>query len=244
MKRYGLIGYPLGHSFSNKYFEQKFQREGITGCTYQLFPIASIDEFPDLLKSHPDLCGLNVTIPYKQLVIPFLHSVQYLPVGLNACNCIRIENGQLTGFNTDVAGFEESFSPLLQPCHVKALILGSGGAASAVAFVLNKLGIDYKIVSRSRSHRAALSYNDLNESIISTHHIIVNTTPVGMYPNVDACPKIPYQAITPEHYLYDLHYNPPKTLFLQKGEERGAITKNGHDMLVVQAEESWKIWNQ
>ena len=241
MKRYGLIGYPLSHSFSKNYFEEKFRQQGISHCTYELFPIASINELSNLLNLYPDLCGLNVTIPYKQQVIPLLHSTQHLPAGLDACNCIRIDDGRLSGYNTDIIGFEKSFTPLLQEHHQRALVLGSGGAASAVTFVLKKLGIDYLVVSRTRS-ATAISYADVSESLIATHHIIINTTPVGMYPNVDSYPVLPYHAISPQHYLFDLHYNPAKTKFLQMGEERGASIKNGYEMLVIQAEESWKIW--
>jgi shikimate dehydrogenase len=240
MKRYGLIGYPLSHSFSEKYFTEKFQREGITGCVYELFPIASIDELDALLKAHPDLHGLNVTIPYKQQVVRFLDDAGSLP--LQACNCIKIENDKLIGFNTDVIGFQKSFSPQLKPDHKKALILGSGGAAAAVAYSLEQLGIEYKIVSRTPGENE-LSYDDISENIIASHLVIINTTPLGQYPNVDAAPPLPYHLLTPDHYLFDLLYNPAKTIFLQRGEERGAVIKNGGDMLVIQAEESWRIWN-
>lgn len=242
MKRYGLIGYPLSHSFSKKYFEDKFMREGITDCAYELFPIPSIDELPALLARHPDLHGLNVTIPYKQSVLPFLHTRHNLPERLDACNCISIEDGRLSGYNTDVTGFEKSFAPLLQPHHQKALILGTGGAAVAVSWVLNKLGIDYTFVSR-RALPECLQYDEVNESVLARNQIIINTTPLGMYPNEQQCPPLPYHALTPDHYLFDLIYNPARTLFLQQGEEQGAAVKNGEEMLVIQAEESWKIWN-
>lgn len=242
MKRFGLIGYPLSHSFSKKYFEDKFRREGVQDCAYELFPISSVDELPALLAKHPDLHGLNVTIPYKQSVIPYLHSTENLPAGLQACNCISIKHQSLFGYNTDVTGFEQSFSPLLRPHHRRALILGSGGAAAAVAWCLDKLGIEYTVVSRSGS-KDAITYEQVNEALISTHAIIVNTTPLGMYPNEHQCPPLPYHVLTPQHYLFDLIYNPAKTLFLRKGEEMGAIIKNGEEMLVIQAEESWKIWN-
>lgn len=241
MRRYGLIGYPLSHSFSEKYFTEKFRREGITGCVYELFPIASIDELNALLKAHPDLHGLNVTIPYKQQVLRFLDDASRLP--LQACNCIKIENNKLIGFNTDVTGFQKSFSPQLQAHHKKALILGSGGAAAAVAYSLEQLGIEYKIVSRTPAENG-LSYENINDDIIASYHVIINTTPLGQYPNVDAAPPLPYDLLTPQHYLFDLLYNPAKTIFLQKGGERGAVIKNGGDMLVIQAEESWKIWNR
>ena len=244
MKRYGLIGYPLSHSFSKRYFEAKFLREGITGCSYELFPIESIDELPALLSRYPDLHGLNATIPYKQSVIPFLHHTAQLPAGLSACNCIKIEKNQLSGYNTDVTGFEKSFRPLLQTHHRRALILGSGGAALAVAWCLQKMGIEYSIVSRKKGIGPFISYAEVTEDVLSTNHIVINTTPLGMYPNVDECPPLPYHALTSQHYLFDLVYNPAKTLFLTKGEERGAAIKNGEEMLVIQAEESWKIWNE
>ncbi|HYF29908.1 MAG TPA: shikimate dehydrogenase [Chitinophagaceae bacterium] len=243
MKRYGLIGYPLSHSFSKKYFEEKFHREGITDCAYELFPIASIEELPGLLTRCPDLHGLNVTIPYKQAVLPFLHSTENLPSNLSACNCIAIENGRLTGYNTDVIGFEKSFAPLLQPHHRRALVLGTGGAALAVSYVLEKLDIDHTFVSRKRQALpVCVQYDEVDESILASYQVIINTTPLGMYPNEDQSPPLPYHALTPQHYLFDLIYNPAKTLFLRKGEERGAVIKNGEEMLVIQAEESWNIW--
>ncbi|HEX6180316.1 MAG TPA: shikimate dehydrogenase [Chitinophagaceae bacterium] len=242
MKRYGLIGYPLSHSFSKRYFEAKFLREGITGCAYELFPINSIDELPALLSQYPDLQGLNVTIPYKHAVIPFLDDTTNLPRGLSACNCIKISNNKLSGYNTDVIGFEQSFRPLLQPHHRAALVLGSGGAAKAVCWCLEKLGLTYTTVSRN-SGAGVLTYGDVDEHVLSLNQVIINTTPLGTYPNVDECPQLPYYALTPQHYLFDLTYNPAKTLFLSKGEEKGATIKNGEEMLVIQAEESWKIWN-
>jgi shikimate dehydrogenase len=243
MKLYGLIGYPLGHSFSQKYFTQKFLQLGIAGCRYEAFPLESITDFPALLNAHADLCGLNITIPHKQNIIPFLTDVSQLPQGINACNCIKIENGKFTGYNTDVTGFEQSLLPLLKPHHTKALILGNGGAAAAIKFVLDKLHIAYKVVSRQPNNNADLTYNNLNEAIIKQHLLIINTTPVGTYPKANECPAIPYNFLTAQHYLFDLVYNPEKTLFLQKGEAQGAAVKNGYDMLVIQAEESWKIWN-
>jgi shikimate dehydrogenase len=243
MRRYGLIGYPLSHSFSQKYFTEKFQREGITGCVYDNFPLASIDEFAALIQQQADLHGLNVTIPYKEKVIPFLHAQSEVVKTIGACNCIRIENGELTGHNTDVVGFEESLRPLLQPHHKKALVLGTGGAAKAVHYVLNKLGIDFYEVSRTPCTTRQLSYQQVDEAVIKEHEVIINTSPLGMYPNIDECTPLPYQALTAKHYLFDLVYNPAKTLFLQKGEEQGAAIKNGHDMLIIQAEESWRIWN-
>lgn len=244
MKGYGLIGYPLGHSFSKKYFTDKFSKEGITDCEYDNFSIPDIKELKDILSDHSELCGFNITIPHKQAVISFLDDSSNLPEGLTACNCVKIEDGKLIGYNTDVAGFEQSLSPLLNSNHKKALILGNGGAAEAVKFVLNKLQIGFKVVSRRLHDGTNLTYKDLDENILKDHLLIVNTTPLGTFPKVEECPDIPYQFLTANHYLFDLVYNPAKTLFLQKGEERGAIIKNGSDMLQIQAEESWKIWNE
>lgn len=243
IKRFGLIGYPLTHSFSKKYFTEKFEKQGLEDHVYDLFPIASIDELPDVLSKHPDLVGMNVTIPYKQQVLKYLTSSN-LPKGVEACNCIKIENGKLTGNNTDVTGFELSFSQLLKPHQKKALVLGNGGATAAVVYVLKKLNIDYQIVSRRVHDGSSLTYNDISVAVLKQHPIIINTTPLGTFPDVDVCAPIPYEAITPDHYLFDLIYNPAETLFLKKGRERGATVKNGYDMLEIQAEESWKIWNE
>jgi shikimate dehydrogenase len=244
MRLFGLIGYPLTHSFSKKFFTEKFLKEGLTDCRYELFSIDDISKLDAVLQQHPQLLGINVTIPYKQQVIPYLSSTTNLPAGVKACNCIRIESGALIGYNTDVVGFEQSFAAQLQPHHSKALVLGNGGATEAVVYVLKKLGISFDIVSRTLHQGSTLTYSQLTEKILSEASIIINTTPVGTFPAVEECPSIPYQFITEQHYLYDLVYNPTKTLFLQKGEEQGATIKNGYDMLVIQAEESWKIWNQ
>jgi shikimate dehydrogenase len=244
MKVYGIIGYPLGHSFSKKYFTEKFVSEGITDCSYEMFPIQEIYELKNIIKNNPDLKGLNVTIPYKQLVLRHLYEYKNITNGLIACNCIKIVNGKTFGYNTDVIGFEQSLLPQLKSHHTSALILGNGGAAEAVKFVLQKLNINYKIVSRKLHDGAHLTYADLNEQIIKAHTLIINTTPLGTFPNVNECAVIPYQYLTAQHFLFDLVYNPAKTLFLQKGEEQGAIIKNGYDMLVIQAEESWRIWNE
>lgn len=244
MKVYGIIGFPLGHSFSQKYFTEKFLQLGIADCRYGIFPLETVNDFPLLLKNNPGLCGLNVTIPHKQNIIQFLDDTSHLPKGLTACNCIRITDGKLIGYNTDVTGFEESLLPLLKPFHKKALVLGNGGAAEAVKFVLEKLGIIYKVVSRKLHNDSHLTYSELDESTLKDHLLIINTTPLGTYPKTEECPAIPYQYLTPQHYLFDLVYNPAKTLFLQKGEDTGAAVKNGYDMLVIQAEAGWKIWNK
>lgn len=242
MRLFGLIGYPLGHSFSKKYFTEKFEREGISDCQYELFPIEDISILPELLNQYPTLEGINVTIPYKVQVLPFLSGLK-LPEGLSACNCIKVENGQMTGYNTDVVGFEKSFVPHLQPHQSHALVLGNGGASAAVICTLKKLGISYQIVSRQARPDSHLTYADITAEIIQSNPIIINCSPVGTYPKTDECPPLPYEAISSNHYLFDLVYNPAKTLFLQKGEEKGAVIQNGYDMLVGQAEEAWRIWN-
>jgi shikimate dehydrogenase len=239
---FGLIGLPITYSFSKNYFTQKFEQDKIENCRYELFPLKTIDELPFLLKNNSELEGLNVTIPYKKKVLPFLNK-NNIPAGLEACNCINIINGKLIGYNTDVTGFEKSLIPLLKTFHKKALILGNGGAAAAVIYVMNKLGIAYKIVSRSLYDNSTITYRQLKKKEISEHLLIINTTPLGMNPDINSCPDIPYQHITENHLLYDLVYNPSKTLFLRKGEEQGALIKNGEEMLVLQAEESWRIWN-
>ncbi|MHA4847672.1 shikimate dehydrogenase family protein [Flavitalea antarctica] len=243
MRRFGLIGYPLGHSFSRKYFSDKFANEGITGCEYQLFPIENIELLPGLLENYPDLEGLNVTIPYKKDVLAYLTDTSKLPAGLNACNCIRIKDGQLTGFNTDVTGFRLSISGMLKPHHKHALILGNGGATAAVKYALGELGLHYSVVSRRRSVDVDLIYEEIDEAIMSKYSVIINTTPLGTIPDVHLAPEIPYDLLAPDHLLYDLVYNPEVTTFMKQGQLRGASVKNGYDMLVIQAEESWKIWN-
>ncbi|HEV2352638.1 MAG TPA: shikimate dehydrogenase [Puia sp.] len=243
MRRYGLIGYPLTHSFSERFFTEKFQREGINDCIYSNYPIPQIGALPEVLAD-PSLCGLNVTIPYKQQVIPFLQELSPVVEEIGACNCIRLGNGGLAGHNTDVIGFERSLVRKLSPEHRQALILGTGGAARAVAYVLLKLGISYRLVSRHpRPDTGELGYDGIDEEVLRDFLLIVNTSPVGMYPRVDECPPLPYDALTPRHYLFDLVYNPARTQFLLHGEARGAAVENGWDMLVIQAEESWRIWN-
>ncbi|MEO5592847.1 MAG: shikimate dehydrogenase [Chitinophagaceae bacterium] len=242
MRQFGLIGYPLSHSFSKKYFTEKFETEGLTGCRYDNHSMASITKLPGLIKNNPLLEGLNVTIPYKEQVISFLSAASPVVSEIKACNCIRIENGRLVGYNTDVTGFEISLKAGLSPRHQQALILGTGGAAKAVEYVLKKQGIHYRYVSRNPLP-GNLSYADVTPDLLANYTLIINTTPLGMYPNVHELPPIPYEALGSNHYLFDLVYNPAKTLFLQKGEEQGAVIKNGEDMLLIQAEESWKIWN-
>jgi shikimate dehydrogenase len=239
---YGLIGYPLSHSFSKKYFEEKFEKESLTNCRFANFSIPSIKELPAIIANNPDLKGLAVTIPYKQEVLDYLHYSQ-IPAGLNACNCIKIAGDKLLGYNTDYIGFEKSFSPLLEPHHNSALVLGNGGATAAVLFTLKQLGILYTVVSRKLHTGSDMVYEEVTEELIRNTSIIINTTPLGMYPKVNDCAPIPYYAITKDHFLYDLVYNPEKTLFLQRGELQGAVIKNGADMLALQADENWRIWN-
>jgi shikimate dehydrogenase len=241
MRRFGLIGYPLTHSFSQKYFTEKFAQLGIAGCVYENFELKDISELTAVLRK-PGVCGLNVTIPYKKQVLSFLTHSSDDVAEMGACNCIDIRNGELTGYNTDVVGFRQSLQPFLQSYHDKALILGTGGASAAVEFVLKRLGISFQYVSRTAGEDA-INYQELTPEIMATHRLIINTTPLGMYPNTDEFPEMPYQFITPEHHLFDLIYNPAETKFLAKGKERGATIQNGYEMLVLQAEESWRIWN-
>jgi shikimate dehydrogenase len=244
MRLFGLIGFPLTHSFSKKYFDEKFLREGIKDCAFENFPLKNIEEVKHLIADHPQLEGFAVTIPYKKKIIRFLDEGTEAVRQMVACNCVKIDNGRLKGFNTDVIGFEESFKKYLQPHHSKALILGTGGGADAVAFVLRKLNIDHLFVSRSKEIKPkTISYKALASALLEDHTIIINCTPVGTYPKVDEYPNIPYQYLTPKHYLFDLVYNPARSKFLEKGEEHGAIICNGYEMLEIQAEENWKIWD-
>lgn len=242
MKRFGLIGKTLKHSFSKSYFEKKFINEGITDCSYQNFELQSISEFPNLALNTPGLVGLNITIPYKEEVLPFLDFTNEIVDNIKACNCIKFVHGKLHGYNTDVIAFRNSLQKKLKPFHKCALVLGSGGASKAVQHALKELQIDYLIVSRNKKENH-LGYEDVGPDVMKAHQVIVNTTPLGMYPNVDEDPPLPYHALTSQHLLYDLTYNPPKTKFLLQGEQYGAQTVNGYEMLVTQAEESWRIWN-
>ena len=246
MRKFGLIGYPLTHSFSQRFFTEKFEREGIAGCVYTNFSLSSIEALPAVLTD-TEICGLNVTIPYKEKVLDYLDDLSPVARAIGACNCIRIESERIVGHNTDVVGFERSLLPLIidryYP-HPRALILGRGGAAKAVEYVVNRMGLEYRMVTRGvKKDPADLHYEELDEAMVSRYQLIINTTPLGMYPHVDECPPLPYEAIGSDHILFDLIYNPATTLFLQKGEERGAKVKNGYEMLVLQAEESWRIWN-
>jgi len=259
MKYYGLIGYPLTHSFSKKYFTEKFEKEKIPEHVYDLYELSNLSDFPELLRANPKLCGLNVTVPHKIGVVRYMDWVSPEAKEVGAVNCIRISaespvaaafsgevgiqdhDFKLEGFNTDVYGFEHSLKPLLKKHHTKALLLGNGGAARAVKCVLDKLGIEYILVTR-KAGRDHVLFKDLTKKMMQEHTLIINTTPVGTSPHVDECPPIPYEHITADHLLYDLIYNPEQTLFLTKGLEQGAAIKNGYEMLLLQAEKSWEIW--
>ena len=244
MRLFALIGFPLAHSFSEKYFTEKFVREGITDANFKAFSFENIGDLKTILTDNPDLEGFAITIPHKKAVLDFLNDSTTTVKVMGACNCVRIKNNKLFGHNTDVLGFEQSFAPLLQPNHTRALVLGTGGAAAAVEFVLKKKNIDYRIVSRTKSEEQNyLVYEDVDAAIIEEYPIIINTTPLGTYPKVEEAPNLPYHLLTPQHYLFDLVYNPTETKFLQIGKAQGATVKNGYDMLVLQAEENWKIWN-
>ena len=243
MKQYGLIGKTLSHSFSKKYFEEKFKRENIN-AVYENFELNDISQVEGLFSIHSNLCGLNVTIPYKEQIIPYLDEVDEQAQKIGAVNTIYIdkETGKMKGYNTDVYGFKQSLKPFLENQHQRALILGTGGASKAVAYVLNELGITTAFVSRTPQLENQLSYDELNENILASFLLIVNTTPLGTFPNVDEKPTINYDAITPNHLLYDLVYNPVETAFLKEGKKRGALTINGEQMLQLQAEKAWEIW--
>ncbi|MBA2746829.1 MAG: shikimate dehydrogenase [Flavisolibacter sp.] len=241
MSAFGLIGKSLKHSFSPGYFNEKFRKLGLVDHSYQAFELNAIDALPGFLKQHPELKGLNVTIPFKKEVLPFLDQQDELVSRSGACNCIKIADQTLTGFNTDIPGFRNALLPLLEPQHTKSLILGSGGASMAVRFVLESIGMDYLVVSR-KEREGVINYQSLDETILNQHNLIINTTPLGMFPLVDAFPEIPYHLISKNHLLFDLIYNPRETEFLKKGAERGAKIENGFSMLINQAEESWKIW--
>lgn len=247
-KQYGLIGYPLSHSFSQKYFTEKFSNENISNCEYLNFEIENCNDLTTIIEKHPQLLGLNVTIPHKENVIPFLTEKDEISNEIGAVNTIKIErenqNIKLIGFNTDVIGFEMALKPMLRSHHTRALILGNGGASKAVQYVLQKLGIDFLIVVRQPKNSNEINYNTLNENYLKFHSLIINTTPVGMLKDKNNCPEIPYEFITSEHFLFDLIYNPEKTIFLQKGEEKGAMISNGLTMLIQQAEAAWQIWNK
>ncbi len=241
MRTFGLIGFPLSHSFSVRYFEEKFSKENIRDAQYLNFPIESIEDFPALVDGQ-NLSGLNVTIPYKQQVIEYLDELDSIAEEIGAVNLIKFENGKRKGYNTDVHGFRESLKNLIGKHKPKALIIGTGGSSKAVSYALKELGIEFNFVSRRKTSEV-FTFSDLNQEIISEHLLIVNTTPLGMFPNESDCAPIPYPFISPAHFLFDLVYNPAETLFLKNGKAQGASVKNGYEMLVLQAEENWRIWN-
>ena len=246
MDLYGLIGFPLGHSFSAKFFAEKFSRESID-AEYRNFEIEDVRKLLQIVDDYDNLRGLNVTIPHKQAVIPLLDALSDDAKAIGAVNVIRIIRGEnktrLEGHNSDVIGFTESIRPLLRPHHQKALVLGTGGASKAVTFGLHKLGIETTYVSR-RASTDRMTYQDVTTDIMQEYTVIVNCSPVGMYPHIDEAPALPYEALTENHLLYDLVYNPLETQFLQRGKARGATTKNGLDMLHLQALAAWDIWNR
>ncbi len=244
MDKYGLIGYPLGHSFSKNYFNEKFSNEGID-AEYINFEIPTIELLPEVLASNPELKGLNVTIPFKEKVISYLDVVSREAREIGAVNCIRVENKGgsiiLKGYNSDVIGFTKSIEPFIERFHKKALVLGTGGASKAVAYGLKSLGLEVILVSRYQ-RPGTIQYDKITAEVVHEYNVIVNCTPVGMYPNIETCPHLPYEALTERNLLYDLVYNPDKTLFMKKGEKMGARTKNGLEMLLLQAFANWKIW--
>ena len=242
MTKFGLIGFPLGHSFSRGFFTEKFAREGID-AEYVNFEIPDASMLLDVIRDNPELRGLNVTLPHKQAVIPLLDELSDEAREIGAVNVIRIRDGKLKGFNSDIIGFTDSIHPLLQPHHKKALVLGTGGASKAICVGLNRLGIEWTYVSRS-PREGMLTYEDITAETLQQYTVIVNCSPVGMFPKVDAAPAIPYELLTPQHLLFDCVYNPEDTLFMQKGRAQGATVKNGLEMLHLQAEASWKFWNE
>ncbi len=247
MKRYGLLGYPLTHSFSKRYFTEKFEKENIDS-TYQNFEIDNINKFPDIIKNNPEIVGFNVTIPYKEQVIPYLDELNDSAREIGAVNTIRVKRTaagiHLKGYNTDTFGFESTIKPLLQEQHKKALILGTGGASKALKYVLTKLGIEYISASIEELKENEIRYDEIDEKMIAERMVIINATPLGTFPKVDASPNIPYEFLSDRHLLFDLVYNPEVTQFMAKGKAKGATVKNGYEMLLQQAIKSYEIWNK
>ena len=242
MDKYGIIGNPLGHSFSKGFFTEKFAKEGID-AQYLNFQIPEIGKLTDVLKENPELRGINVTLPYKTDVIPFLDELSDEAREIGAVNVVQIRNGHLKGFNSDIIGFTRSIQPLLKPHHKKALILGTGGASRAIRVGLTRLGLEWKYVSRT-PREGMITYDDITAETLKEYEVIVNCSPVGMFPKVDECPAIPYEFLTADNLLYDLVYNPEDTLFLKRGKGQGARGKNGLEMLHLQAIASWEFWNE
>ena len=246
-KKYGLIGYPLGHSFSKDYFNKKFSSECID-AEYINFEIKTVDELKYVLRENPDLYGLNVTLPHKMNVIPLLDSITDNARNIGAVNVIKFKRGKLgklllEGHNSDITGFKQSIEPMLNDTHHKALILGTGGASKAIYHGLKQLGLDCLFVSRTKDNDSDITYGEITPETLNDYPVIVNTTPLGMFPNTNSCPDIPYENLTTNHILYDLIYNPDETLFMKKGKQYGAEVKNGLEMLLLQAFISWETWN-
>jgi len=242
MKNFGLLGKNIDYSFSRGYFKNKFETNKLD-CSYNNFDLETIEDFELLKTTETQLSGLNVTIPYKQAVLPYLDAIDSEAQEIGAVNTIKIENGKLTGYNTDHFGFKNSLKPYLKPHHKRALILGTGGASKAVAFALKKLDIHFEYVSRTQSSAIKYTYESLAIEGIEDYQIIINCTPLGTFPDVVKCPEIPYEQITSKHLLFDLIYNPEETLFLKNGKSKNATTLNGLEMLRLQAEKSWEIWS-
>lgn len=245
MDKYGIIGYPLGHSFSPGFFNEKFRNEGID-AVYERYELSQIDLLPEIIASNPELCGLNVTIPYKQQIMQYLDELSEEAREIGAVNVVKVthngKNVHLKGFNSDVIGFSRSIEPLLEKHHKKALILGTGGAAQAIDYGLKQLGLETIKVSRYE-RPDTIQYDKITPDVIKEYKVIINCTPIGMYPNTEECPNLPYEAMDSQHLLYDLIYNPDTTLFMKKGMERGAVVKNGLEMLLLQAYASWEFWH-
>lgn len=244
-KLFGLLGKNIEYSFSRSYFSKKFQEAGIEGCEYVNFDLQSIEELTNVLQTYTNvLVGFNVTIPYKKEILPYLSEIDPIAAQIGAVNTVKLTPKGLSGYNTDVLGFRRSIKPLLGTQHQRALLLGTGGAANAVEFALNQLGITVQYVSRNK-RSGCISYEDLftDVAILRRYKIVVNATPLGTYPNIEDCPNIPYELLSSEHLVYDLIYNPEETTFLKKAKMQGATTRNGYQMLVFQAEAAWEIWN-
>lgn len=246
MDKYGIIGYPLGHSFSPGFFNEKFRNEGID-AVYERYELSQIDLLPEIIASNPELCGLNVTIPYKQQIMQYLDELSEEAREIGAVNVVKVthngKNVHLKGFNSDVIGFSRSIEPLLEKHHKKALILGTGGAAQAIDYGLKQLGLETIKVSRYE-RPDTIQYDKITPDVIKEYEVIINCMPIGMYPNTEECPNLPYEAMDSQHLLYDLIYNPDTTLFMKKGMERGAVVKNGLEMLLLQAYASWEFWHE
>lgn len=243
MKSFGLLGYPLSHSFSKPFYEKKFEEEGLADISYQNFSIEHIEDAVELLKGMDTLAGFNITIPHKEHILPYLEEMEPICKEIRSCNCVKVVGDRWIGYNTDVVGFRESIRPLLKQHHSRALVLGTGGASKAVVYGLQQLQIKPQLVSRSKKDHT-ITYSEVTPQVIADHTMIINTTPVGMFPHQDECPHIPYDTVSDKHLFFDLIYNPEETLFLQKAREKGAVVKNGYEMLLLQGEEIWKIWKK